>query len=504
MSQCSECGAFVGLNAREFNLNNITISPRTLARISQLSTTNEPPQEPESTILRPIAQKTAAQSACLDAEISRLQGQLMEMKEERGALAEYHAQNTTILSPLRRMPSEVLGEIFRGPPGRAVAISKSALWSKIHLYLTFKTQYLSAMIRTQIERARTLGIAFHASCDHDTRPQVDMFQVLPGEFVQLGRTPSPLDRRPAPTDDSLSGTPSGSTKGSSGVGWSGQPDKRPVSEFLQDGGVFNRHQHLQPISLLAHPSPVHYQLTQYDFDAPWATHYALLRSLPNLHEARIIRDFDWTLAWPEPGVRLTRLRRLYISDPEILDYLATPVLERMVVIDSIETSLHLEAFLTRSSCPLRRLCIAGLPDLPSLLIILEQSPSITELAMIVRGTDANDEDIERDVFTTFLTHFTISDSTGILPHISRLDLACKKVDTIPYPLYLDMLDSRWNVRNCALKAAELLLPNAAVFPDPQFLARMETLRQDGLQNSFSSGKPALRRANEWLNIPSWD
>ncbi|KAJ7260360.1 hypothetical protein B0H12DRAFT_959143, partial [Mycena haematopus] len=112
-------------------------------------TTNEPPQDVELALILPVAQKTATQLACLDAEISRLKDQLTQLEEERAALAKYHTQNTTILSPLRRMPSEVLGEIFSwtlplrsalditdspwvlthvSRRWRAIAVSKSSLW----------------------------------------------------------------------------------------------------------------------------------------------------------------------------------------------------------------------------------------------------------------------------------------------------------------------------------------------------------------------------------------
>ncbi|KAJ7198212.1 hypothetical protein B0H12DRAFT_965473, partial [Mycena haematopus] len=72
--------------------------------------TNEPPQDAELALILPVTQKTATQLACLDAQISRLRDQLMRLEEERAALAKYHAQNIAILSPLRRMPSEILGE----------------------------------------------------------------------------------------------------------------------------------------------------------------------------------------------------------------------------------------------------------------------------------------------------------------------------------------------------------------------------------------------------------
>ncbi|KAJ6503737.1 hypothetical protein C8R45DRAFT_571301 [Mycena sanguinolenta] len=522
-SQCSECGAFIVSNPREFDLNNIT--PRTLARISQLLTTNEPPQEPELAVLRPVARKTAARLACLDAEISRLKDQLSQLEEERAALAEYHAQNTTILSPLRRMPSELLGEIFswtlplnripdiRNAPWvlthvssrwRAVAISKSSLWSKIFFDFCIETEYSSAMVRTQIERARTLKIAFHAASQIDSLPQIDMLAVLLEhssiwEELRLDLTASLV---PLMTD--YRGRLPMLRK--AWVEWSGSESQAAVDslDFLRMAASLTEISVYSEYGFLPTILSVHHQLTQYDFDAPWATHYALLKSLPNLQQARITRDFDLTLPWPEPGepIHLLHLRRLYVSHPEILNYLAAPVLEGLAI-KGDDGIAHVDPFLTRSSCPVRRLSITGLPDVQSTAVILQQHHSITALAIMVRDFAEEDEDTECDVLTTFLTHFTMSNSTGILPHISRLDFGCEHAETIPYPRYLDMLGSQRNAHNCALQAAELLLPNGVILPDPHSLARMEMLRKEGMHISYVSGYDAQDRADQWLYVPSW-
>ncbi|KAF7343716.1 F-box domain-containing protein [Mycena sanguinolenta] len=526
VAQCSECGAFVVSNPRGFDLNDIT--PRTLARISQLLTSNEPPQEPELKVLRSVASNTAARLTCLDADISRLQNQLKQLQDERAALAEYHAQNTTILSPLRRIPSEILGEIFywslpfnptpnmKDAPWvlthvsrrwRAVAILNASLWSKIYLDFNTVTKYSSAMVRTQTERARVLKISFHGSSMHDSHPQIDTLRVLLERSFIWEELRLDLTATLVPLMTVYRGRFTVLRR--VWVEWDGSESQAAVQSLnflrmavaLTDITVFSQYRFLPTLL------PVHHQLTRYDFDAPWATHYELLKSLPNLHEVRITRDFDLTLPWPQPGepIRLLHLRCLYVSDPAILNYLAAPVLERLAIMDNdgIATSSHLDPFLTRSSCSVCRLCIAGLPDVQSTTAVLQQQHSITELAIMVKDVGDDDEDTERDVLTAFLTHFTTSNSTGILPHISRLDFGCENADTIPYSLYLNMLASRWNAHYCALKAAELLLLNAGIVPDPQSLAKIDILRKEGMQLSYLSGNEAEDRADQWLHVPSW-
>ncbi|KAJ7147680.1 hypothetical protein C8R43DRAFT_889629, partial [Mycena crocata] len=78
-------------------------------------TNNEPPSETEVPFIRSIVETTISRLAHLDDEISRLQGRagrLKELEGVRGSLSTSHAQNTAIISPLRRMPAEVLAEIF--------------------------------------------------------------------------------------------------------------------------------------------------------------------------------------------------------------------------------------------------------------------------------------------------------------------------------------------------------------------------------------------------------
>ncbi|KAJ7483359.1 hypothetical protein FB451DRAFT_989045, partial [Mycena latifolia] len=70
------------------------------------------PHEPDLVSIKSISSKTRTHLGCLDSEISRIQGVLKELEDERAAVSDFHAQNTAILSPIRRMPPEVLGEIF--------------------------------------------------------------------------------------------------------------------------------------------------------------------------------------------------------------------------------------------------------------------------------------------------------------------------------------------------------------------------------------------------------
>ncbi|KAJ7483481.1 hypothetical protein FB451DRAFT_1028928, partial [Mycena latifolia] len=129
-----------------------------LARYQELLTTNAVPQGTELPFIQVVVSKTDARLADVEKEISRLRDRLQQLEDERASLSRYQAQNYAVISPLRRMPPEVLGEIFswtlpdfRHTLGRrrfditsspwllthissrwrAVALSNASLWSVV-------------------------------------------------------------------------------------------------------------------------------------------------------------------------------------------------------------------------------------------------------------------------------------------------------------------------------------------------------------------------------------
>ncbi|KAJ6476833.1 hypothetical protein C8R45DRAFT_1157901 [Mycena sanguinolenta] len=418
------------------------------------------------------------------------------------ALLAYH--------PLRRIPAEILGEIFLCslPPRcalnvedspwvlthvcrswRAVAVSKSSLWTQIYVNFANRKKYSLDLARRQIDRARTLKIRFSGSEEHDSGPQIDMLQLLleRSAIWQDLRLVSIAAFVPLLTDRSGRFP----LLQRAWVQWDGPASQ----EGVESVDFFRMAASLTEITIycehrfLSTSLPIHARITRYDLDAPWATHYELLKSLPYLREP----------------IHLAHLQGIYVSRAECLDYIRAPALERIGIQSrkSIEICSHLDSFVTRSSCVLRRLCLSGLPDVQRTDQILQQFPSITELAVRILDRKSKDKAAEYNLLSTYLTRFATLDSNTTFPHISKLDFACQNVDVIPYPLYLDMLDSRWNALGYALNAAELLLPQALVYPDPESVARMETLCQAGLQVHFLSGEAALKRTRQWLHIATW-
>ncbi|KAJ7498086.1 hypothetical protein B0H11DRAFT_1998626 [Mycena galericulata] len=521
-SRCSECGAITIL--KEGLDVDITAPLATLARHPKLMNTNESPDSREQAYIRDIVSKTGPHLACLDEEISRLKGQLQQLEQERAALFDYHRQNTAILSPLRRIPPEVLREIFSwtlspnldevtnveaGPwvlthinrRWRAIAISTSSLWSQIYIDYSKKCVYPPAMIRVQVQRAGMLKIHFYGDQEEESRYQIEMFNLLSQHSGRWEDLCLSLTTDLVPHLNALRGRLS--TLRRLWVQWDGPQSQMGVDSIkcfqtaysLLEVGALSEYRFV-PTFL-----PLHNHITRYDFDAPWNKHAEILKFLPNLVEARICVDFH-NGSWPDPGetIALLRLWRLYVSEAQVLNYLTAPVLREIALYTKQDNNphiRHIEPFLIRSSCRLQRFCFESLPDAHSMEEVLQKCSSLTEIALVIY-----DDDTELEVANTFLTHLTISPLPGTavtLPQLSKFSL--KWAAGINFPLYIRMLESRWNMEDRALNAAELITDSSLKL-DPATLGALDALKKDGLDLLVLSDT-ARDMEKSWMYETQW-
>ncbi|KAJ7483493.1 hypothetical protein FB451DRAFT_1393596 [Mycena latifolia] len=488
-------------------------------------TTNAPPEAAELAYIQAVVSKTDAELAHVEKEITRLQARLQQLRDEHGLLSRYRAQNTPILSPPRRMPPEVLAEIFswtlpsiddasrrfresRSPwvlthvssCWRAVALSTPSLWSWIGIDFGEDQLNRLSMVKTQIERAHRLRIHFYGNEKKPSQPQIEMFRLLTEHsaqweelFIELTADIVPLlanlrHRVPSLRKLRMQWDVSESQEGVESI------DCFQTAPSLFDVAIFNKYHYVSTLL----PAQ---QLTHYALDAPWNVHAVVLKVACSLIEARIDISFDDD-PWPvsDEPIDLSLLRRLYVSHADVLRYLKVPLVQDLAyALDGDEgpddLPRHLEPFVVRSGCTLRRLCLHGTP-VPSIAVeILRKLPSVSELAIIT----ADAEDAACKAANALISHLTLPDPTGsavLAPQLSKIHFGCQNGSFIDFTLYLQMLKSRWKAQECALEGAALVMESGPK-PDPAALNALNMLCQDGLDLLFLRGSKATEVLERW-------
>ncbi|KAJ6481629.1 hypothetical protein C8R45DRAFT_307946 [Mycena sanguinolenta] len=516
-SRCSKCGN-PSLSSPA-SIIDVSVTPGT--RHYTLLNTNEPPDDSEWTLFHSVVSQTTTRLTHLEDEISTLQEKLNHLQDERAALLSYRTQHTAMLSPLRGMPPEVLSEIFSwtlpstsdalsigsdmvqspwllthvSSRWRAVCLSNTSLWSRIAInYASNPPQtYSLALVEAQMDRAQKLHIHFYGRAEADSELQIEMFKLLVKqssrwEELALGITPVMLPLLPAFRDciPSLKRI------------WIRSDDLHEEVQFLDcfqtapslvNFGAKNLH-HFIPITFPAQ------HLTQYRLEAPLQWHLTILGLAHNLIQAHIIVDFDEEL-WVEKTeiIRLPYLRWVFVSHSQALVYLEAPALEGfgscVLPQDTDIDIVHLESFLDRSQCTLRRLCLRDC-DAHTIVEILGRFPSITDLAI-------TDESHSQEDFELLVSTLT---SPAVAPQLHSLSFASEEDSgIIDYSLYPKMLRTRWEADWSALTNAALLMEDSS--PDSGTLEALRALRLEGLDLLILEGSVALQEMYNWYHSSSW-
>ncbi|KAJ6530844.1 hypothetical protein DFH09DRAFT_1409889, partial [Mycena vulgaris] len=332
---------------------------------------------------------------------------------------------------------------------RVIALSTPSLWSLFVINCSCEHANPLAMIKTQLNRAQKLKIHFYGDSEERPRHQIEMFQLLAEHFLRWEELIIELKTDIVP--HLACGKPGGAKS----------IDYFQAAPSLLNVGINNQYQHI-PIPLPAS------QLTRYRLDAPWMVHEGILKFAPNLVEVFISICFT-SLPKSSTVIDPLSLRHLYVSHSRVLDSIRVPDLEELAVRfrkDSGPKVLeHVESRLVRSACSLRRICLLGSPDAHTTTEILRKALSVVNLTILLPKPD---------------------DSGAWLRSYGVYFFGCGDDSYIDYALYLGMLQSRWKARDCALKAATLLIVSGPD-PDPATIDGLQSLHQDGLDLAVFEG-----------------
>ncbi|KAJ7320892.1 hypothetical protein DFH08DRAFT_819139 [Mycena albidolilacea] len=341
-----------------------------------LLNSNEPPEDSEIPPIRSLISDADAHLARIDNKISKIQETLKQLEEERSSLLNYRVRNEGIISPLRRMPPEVLGEIFWwtlpsiseaqkseiadspwtltyvSSRWRAVSLSNPSLWSQIVIDYDTELPDPLSLIEARIQRAHRQSLKIHFSGSEDVAPgpQIQMFQLLLQHSSRWEELSLTLTSQIVPLLTEFSGRLSSLKR--LWIDWDdleGQTDFEPLVCFftapsLVDVGISSEYRFV-PVAL---PT---YQLSRYHIYAPWAWHKNALKLATNLVEVYISAEFDDN-QWPDTDeiIILRHLRRLFVSNPQILNYIVAPAPEELAFSLSLSMPLAKALRPNISSC----------------------------------------------------------------------------------------------------------------------------------------------------------
>ncbi|KAJ6506278.1 hypothetical protein C8R47DRAFT_112426 [Mycena vitilis] len=486
---------------------------------AHLLTSNEPCLDSEVPHIQHAIDDSLGQIGQLDAQIGALQAQIRHLQttleqcqRRRGEVSETVRQHQSILSPIRRVPSELICEIFswtwsgKKTPWnlghicrswRQHAVSYPLLWTFIAVYCSHLD-----INRTLLKLAAQLQRSANALLDVQW-PSVDTDDVdlrllsllLPhsNRWRSLGINivPSSHPESAAPQCQWLH-----FVKGH--LGQLQHFEVTAVSNVTSLPDVFSIAPNLRQV-VLSHrsPSPAFIampwrQITHYHGTCPAKYQLEILRAAaPRLLECVIgyngerfeIRTYRQT---PQM-ITLPNLRRLSSKDVNVVAHLTAPLLERLRLAlrgprqrrESIDMLLP---FIHRSACALTRLALVECSVNPAVISVLGALPTLTSLLIDLESDKHSPSD-------DWATAMSISGtSSDICPRLTSFELG---IQTLTRPLWdpiLAMMQSRF--RTPSSSGFQLLrlrvfspkwTPLSTVMADD-----MQLLREEGFDGAISN------------------
>ncbi|KAK7037780.1 hypothetical protein VNI00_010741 [Paramarasmius palmivorus] len=458
-----------------FNAHRKICSPVTLEKIR----TNHLPTPSEASLIQEWIADTTKDFERYDAEIDRLLGILRKLMREKEYLLRYTDEYRTLLSPIRRLPPEVLTQIFEllccqdepsvlrktvsVPPlriaqtcavWRQLAFNTPSLWSSFHVELGAfpgNLQLLSTYLKLSGDHPLSItlhcgrgpewdGIILQTILEHAWRwKSLSLFNA-----DRIRDLPSPPD---LPMLETL----------------------ELSSELFRSSAMFKFTPKLRNLIL----DDVEFEdLEEEYFPCSQLTSVTLRRvqignvlrtldSCPNLQEAVIScrRNFSWSPPVEHsPPIHLSHLTNLTLTTEffsDFFDNIATPALSSLTITTHAQPH-NLEpwpqevfiSFLQRSLCPIKHLSFLNieLSD-KDLLAILEFTPLLTHLSI----KESSEEGAPATITNQFLrqlafpkTAFRISRAPP-LPKLEFVDFVTHE-SRIDYGLVMDLLSSRSSER----------------------------------------------------------
>jgi hypothetical protein len=520
----SQCNVALGTDEESScNFNGETAStPPT--PVPHILNTNEIPTVSERDLVYTALSDVHPSAQRLDAEIARALQALASLFSERQKLREFEHAHLALLSPMRRLPPEVIAEIFLRciPPQpyilharcaplmltgvckrwRNIVLASPRLWSYVTLFAHAKTPATyTEGIRRWIMLSGASPLDLNLCCDYDVENAKAIVEIV-APTCERWRS---LSLRMSVTD--LQGL--SAIKGRIPLLQSlnlNLGHNTPLPLLNETLSYFHDSPSLHFVSLSRPPTPGPVLLK-----LPWGqltgltiinysnfTVLEILRQTPSVVTATFSVYGDMTnLGTTE--VRLECLTSLYWSgSTELFALLTAPSLQELDVQPSYgfeETAWHLSfaSLLTRSGCHLVKLtlrdialsdeafvrCMQGTPDLVDLHVITSGDSTLLSDAFLRQLACTGDSKGDAQL--------AVSHEPRLLPKLARINLSTN-LSFSPSTL-VEVITSRWNT--CRLQRVELDIWNG-----PDDLAQVEA-------NAFDALLPLVDEGFEFIMHWRW-
>lgn len=464
-------------------------NPATLQLFSQSNVlrTNDPPLEPEQDTLRGLVADTQRNILACDTEINELERKILRTQSDRRKAVVLLDISKGILSPIRRLPREIIAEIVLqalqmdsadkwavvvtldtriGPwkyaqicrIWRDAILSFPQLWTHFRFDThstppSMKPSMYEHLMRTLIHRSQRLPVSFVFD-EQALHESAGLLRILLGESHRWKHAQLTIDNGPSFT------------------GLNAARGKVPILErltlYARFGLLHPRYDDLtlseRAGSLVMHgfayapllrtlsvnlPFPVDVsfpmaQLTMYEErDYPLTLYPYRLSDFTNLVECRLSNQNS-----QDKLIEFPKLRRLRVLEPDILEYLVVPNLECLYVEHGCAHPANLDpliAMLRRSHCALRSFVINGQVEILELIhLILPLMPLLVALRILNTA-------YEKDIFASLIAS---GPHAILVPKLEVLTIAfinapwdVNEVMEIEGPAgtITRMIDSRWNI-----------------------------------------------------------
>ncbi|KAJ7607956.1 hypothetical protein FB45DRAFT_392307 [Roridomyces roridus] len=377
---------------------------------AHLINSNVPPLDAEAAPVRQRLTEAQARLGVLDARIEALVLALTQLAEERENLSERVHQYKGVLSPIRRIPPELIGDIFASvsykrtissaydettveqPPWilahicrswRDIALGFSSLWSSFHMKHDYRFFHCfpQAMIEEQLLRAGDAPLHVHFQWWNSRTPLEDTFfwdllllhshrwkslhiicatnenarnllRILPttkGCLSQLEKIEFLIDE----TDED----------GVAAVTWNSLSVAPRLREIILTDRTCQQY---SPSFTVCWP-----QVVRYHASGPSTRQLDILEQSPSLVGCSL--SIDGGVKHDDKVIIHLNLRRLQVDHCTILDKITAPSLEELSILRPYP-DLHLIPFVQRSSCHLRTLVLASCNTIGGLTSFLAACP----------------------------------------------------------------------------------------------------------------------------------